>query len=143
MSCAKNIVVVGDLMQLPNVIIEEVKEQSREIRKKYDFDDAYNFSEHSLLFSLTMLYLDAPKVLLKKHYRCHPKIINFCNKKFYDDKLVVMAAADDEEDTLKAIEAVKGNHAKGHVNKRYIDIIKEEIMPFLDDNRNIGIIYSY
>ncbi len=143
MSCAKNIVVVGDLMQLPNVITDEVRKKSHEIWKKYDFGEAYNFSEHSLLSSLTMLYPDAPRVLLKEHYRCHPKIINFCNKKFYDNELVVMTAADDAEDTLKAIEAVKGNHAKGHVNKRHIDIIKEEIMPFLDANLSIGIITPY
>lgn len=143
MSCAKNIVVVGDLMQLPNVITDEVKKKSHEIWKKYDFEEAYNFSEHSLLSSLTTLYPDAPRVLLKEHYRCHPKIINFCNKKFYDDKLVVMTAANDEKDILKAIEAVKGNYAKGHVNKRHIDIIKEEIMPFIDNNCSVGIITPY
>ncbi|WP_243277764.1 C-terminal helicase domain-containing protein [Clostridium yunnanense] len=26
------------------------------------------------------LYEDVPKTLLKEHYRCHPKIIDFCNK---------------------------------------------------------------
>lgn len=143
MSCTRNIVVVGDLMQLPNVITDEVKEKSCEIWEKYDLDEAYNFSKHSLLSSLVTLYPDAPKVLLREHYRCHPKIINFCNKKFYDDKLVVMTPANDEQDALKAIEAVKGNHAKGHVNKRHIDIIKEEIMPFLDENLSVGIITPY
>ncbi|WP_278286707.1 AAA domain-containing protein, partial [Clostridium sp. LS] len=36
------------------------------------------------------LFNDVPKTLLKEHYRCHPKIIDFCNKKFYDNQLIIL-----------------------------------------------------
>lgn len=30
------------------------------------------------------------QTLLCEHYRCHPKIINFCNQKFYRGELIIM-----------------------------------------------------
>ncbi|WP_376767457.1 AAA domain-containing protein [Paludibacterium denitrificans] len=32
----------------------------------------------------------AAQTLLKEHYRCHPRIIQFCNQQFYDNALVPM-----------------------------------------------------
>ncbi len=41
--------------------------------------------------------------MLKEHYRCPPKIINFCNKKFYNNELVIMTEDKDEQDVIKVI----------------------------------------
>lgn len=46
--------------------------------------------KNSLLSSIISLYPNVSRVLLNEHYRCHPKIIDFCNKKFYDDQLVIL-----------------------------------------------------
>ena len=89
MSCARNIIVVGDLKQLPNVITNDVKDYSENLLKKYPkISEEYWFHSNSLLSSITNLYPDAPSVLLKEHYRCHPKIIGYCNKQFYNDCLL-------------------------------------------------------
>ena len=82
-SCARNIVIVGDLKQLPNVLTEDDIRTSDAIWQKYSLDERYRFSTHSLLSSALEIWQDAPVTLLREHYRCHPKIINFCNQKFY------------------------------------------------------------
>ena len=143
MSCAKNMVIVGDLKQLPNVITSDVIRKGETIWSKYNYDNAYKYFQHSLLSSIAELYPEIPSVLLKEHYRCHPKIINFCSKKFYNDDLIIMTEDIEDKNTLSSIKAVEGNHARGRYNQRHIDIILQEIMPNIDSSASIGIIAPY
>ena len=55
--------------------------------------------------------------MLKEHYRCHPKIINFCNKKFYNNELVIMTEDKDEQDVIKVIKTNKGNHKRDNTSQ--------------------------
>ena len=48
-SCARNIVIVGDLKQLPNVLTEDDIRTSDAIWQRYSLDERYRFSTHSLL----------------------------------------------------------------------------------------------
>lgn len=144
MSCAKNIVIVGDSKQLPNVITQDVKKNSENILKNYNIEDEYKVCNHSLLSSIIALYPNVPCVLLREHYRCHPKIIDFCNKKFYNNELLIMTVKKDDDKPLKAIKTIKGNHARLRTNQRQIDIITREVLPYIDDkNKTIGIISPY
>ena len=144
LSCAKNVVIVGDLKQLPNVLTGE------EIRKADSFwneslGEQYCFSKHSLLSSALDVWENAPVVLLREHYRCHPKIINFCNQKFYDGQLIAMTQDYGENDTLTLYRTVAGNHARGHINQREVDVIKNEVLPKLraEGYTDIGVITPY
>lgn len=146
LSVAKNAVIVGDLKQLPNVVTTENQNIIKEISKKYKIDDNYDYLQHSFLESIKLTLKNAPKTLLKEHYRCHPKIIQFCNKKFYDNQLIIMTEDNGEEDVLKAYITNEGNHARGHLNQRQIDVIKNEVLPELSEKtntENIGIISPY
>lgn len=146
LSVAKNAVIVGDLKQLPNVITTNNKNIIEEISKKYMIPNNYDYLQHSFLSSISNTVIDAPKKLLQEHYRCHPKIIQFCNKKFYNGNLIIMTEDKGEKDVLEAYVSVKGNHARGHKNIRQIDIIQKEIMPKLIEEVNIkdiGIISPY
>lgn len=146
LSVAKNAVIVGDLKQLPNVITTENKKLIEEISKKYQIESNYDYLEHSFLSSVSQTVVDAPKTLLQEHYRCHPKIIQFCNKKFYNDKLIIMTEDQGEKDVLRAYVTTKGNHARGHVNYRQIDVIEKEIISELTkeiDIKDIGVISPY
>ncbi len=67
--------------------------------------------------------------LLREHYRCHPKIINFCNQKFYHGQLIVMTKDHNEPDVLTMYRTTAGNHARGHLNQRQIDVIQQEVLP--------------
>ena len=142
MSCAKNIVIVGDLKQLPNVVTPKDRMILSKLSQDNDIPDKYRCEEQSLLSSACEVFADAPRTLLREHYRCHPKIINFCNKKFYNDQLIIMTADNGENDVLKAHITAAGNHARGRYNQRQIDEIKQVILPELASN-DVGIIAPY
>lgn len=146
LSVAKNAVIVGDLKQLPNVITTENKNIIEEISKKYNIESNYDYLQHSFLESVKETLENVPITLLREHYRCHPKIVQFCNKKFYDDQLIIMTEDHGEDDVLKAYITSEGNHARGHLNQRQIDVIEKEVIPELSkkvDSKNIGIISPY
>ncbi|EEG79110.1 AAA domain-containing protein [Dethiobacter alkaliphilus] len=146
LSCAKNAVIVGDLKQLPNVVPEQEKEETTLIFNKFDLNNAYHYANNSILSSVVKLFGDVPKTLLKEHYRCHPKIIGFCNQKFYNNQLIALTDEADRDRPLVAYKTVKGNHARGKYNQRQIDVILEEILPnHVDKNKeqSVGIISPY
>ena len=146
LSVAKNAVIVGDLKQLPNVITTSNRNAIDEISNKYMIPSNYDYLQNSFLSSVSNTVTDAPKKLLQEHYRCHPKIIEFCNKKFYDGNLIIMTEDKGENNVLEAYISAKGNHARGHKNIRQIDIIEKEIIPKLTEKiniRDIGVISPY
>lgn len=129
LSCAKNVVVVGDLKQLPHVVDSKKARCTDEIFQKYNLSENYRYKDQSLLSSLSSIFSEAPSTVLREHYRCSPKIIEFCNKKFYDDQLIIMTEAKDDRDPLMVYKTVEGNHERNRMNQRQIDMIKEEIIP--------------
>ena len=146
LSCAKNAVIVGDLMQLPNVVSSKVAEETQVIFERYGMDNAYQYAENSMLSSISKLYTDIPKTLLKEHYRCHPKIIGFCNQKFYNNELIVLTEEDSRDKPLVVYITAKGNHARGKYNQRQIDVILQEVLPeqiVEGSKQSIGIISPF
>ena len=144
LSCAKHAVIVGDLKQLPNVVDNDTHKKADLIREKYSLGDAYDFANKSFLQSVVEAVPNVPQILLREHYRCHPRIISFCNQKFYNNDLVIMTEDDELNKSLMAIKTAEGNHRRGNYNQRQIDIIKEEILPKLDvPSEEIGIIAPY
>ncbi len=99
--------------------------------------------KYSFLDSVKKVFPDAPVINLQEHYRCNPKIIGFCNQKFYDGNLFVMTE-DNNDSPLSAIKTSPGNHARGKFNQRQIDVIVNEVLPKLDyAASDIGIIAPY
>lgn len=144
LSVAENAVIVGDRKQLPNVITETDKLKTNQIFSLFKIKEGYNFTQNSFLSSVFSIIPDVPNTMLREHYRCHPKIIEFCNQKFYDNQLVIMTKDSNEKDTLKVYKTTQGNHARGHINQRQIDVITQEILPETNINdANIGIITPY
>jgi len=146
LSCAKNAVIVGDLMQLPNVVSSKVAEETQVIFERFGMDNAYQYAENSMLSSISKLYTDIPKTLLKEHYRCHPKIIGFCNQKFYNNELIVLTEEDSRDKPLVVYITAKGNHARGKYNQRQIDVILQEVLPeqiVEGSKQSIGIISPF
>ncbi len=144
LSCAKNAVIVGDKMQLPNVIEENKKKLVQELFEQTKLPAGYNYI-NSFLASLEQVLPETPQTLLREHYRCHPKIINFCNQQFYGGKLLIMTEDKGESDVLQAIKTIPGNFCKDHYNQRQIDVIKNEILPKYSEEEitNLGIIAPY
>lgn len=142
--CARNAVVVGDSKQLPNVITQEDKMQIQSVTVNCNVDKRYDCAQNSFLQSICQILPDAPQTLLREHYRCHPKIINFCNLKFYGGKLIIMTKDNGEENVISATRTVVGNHSRKNMNQREIDVITKEILPTLSyPKEDIGIITPY
>lgn len=141
LSSAKCAVVIGDDKQLPNVIKEDAKEKLDTIFAKYQINEGYSCAHNSFLTSVKKIVPNIPVTLLREHYRCHPKIINFCNKAFYDNQLIIMTNDDNEPNVIKVIKTNEGNHSRDNANQRQVDIIKE-LLPSIN-SEDIGIITPY
>lgn len=139
LSSAKYAVVIGDEKQLPNVIPNNIANETNKIFKEYNLDKCYSYSLNSFLSSIKNAIPNVQSKMLVEHYRCHPKIINFCNKKFYNNQLVIMTE-DNGEEVIKVIKTVKGNLSRDKANQRQVDEIKNII---LKENKDIGIIAPY
>lgn len=144
LSCAKQAVIVGDLKQLPNVVDSKTVENTDKIFDTYDIPEPYRYSNHSLLSSVIEVFPELPKTLLKEHYRCHPKIIDFCNRKFYNDQLIILSEGQTEREPLLVYKTTEGNHARQRENQRQIDVIIQEIIPQQKlEGMNLGIVTPY
>lgn len=146
LSSAKKAVIVGDLKQLPNVVDSKNAKLTDEVFNNFDMPEVYRYKNHCLLSSVSELFKQAPHTLLKEHYRCHPKIIEFCNKKFYNNELIILSKIQSDKKPLIVYKTVAGNHTRDNVNQRQIDVIKNEIIPnenlcTIDDS--LGIVTPY
>lgn len=145
MGCAEKLVIVGDPMQLPNVLAEQDEKRAKQVALSYDVPEHARFEQHNLLSAVRAAFPKIPETLLREHYRCHPKIIQFCNQKFYGDELLVMTRDRGESDVLKAYITVEGRHARGNFNQRQIDEIIQNVLPELRSVKpsDIGIVSPY
>lgn len=125
LGCAKNLIVVGDSRQLAHIPTESGIQAPA---------DEYDCERHSLLDSCIGVFKDSlPRTLLKEHYRCHPRIIQFCNQQFYDNALVPMTE-DKGEMPLRLVVTAKGNHARRNTNLREVESLRK----VLDDEAPSG-----
>ena len=140
LSSAKYAVIIGDEKQLPNVVPANIKKQVNKIFEEYNIDKCYSYCLNSFLSSVKNTIPNIQNKMLVEHYRCHPKIINFCNKKFYNNQLVIMTEDKGESNVIKVIRTNKGNHCRDYANQRQVDIIKEITREIKEE---IGIIAPY
>lgn len=137
MSCCKNIVIVGDVKQLGQIVNSECAKASDDMVKQLHIDEVYNYKRHNILSSVAKLYDGkVSRTLLREHYRCHPQIIGFCNEKFYNNQLIVMTESRPDDRPLNLYKTVPGKHGRyvqtqseqGRYNLRQIEVINDEII---------------
>lgn len=84
----ERLMLVGDPQQLnPVVILDDAT--NKLLRKKYKISDTYDYCEKSVYKTYTECDFVSENLLLSSHYRSHWKIISFCNKMYYENKLVI------------------------------------------------------
>lgn len=143
LTCARNAVIVGDTMQLPNVVTEEDRLKLNAIFNEFNVAKGFNCADYSFLQSVCAVIPNVEQTLLREHYRCHPTIINFCNQRFYGGGLLIMTEDHKEDNVMMAIRTAPGHHEYNHYNQREIDVVKNEIMPQLEHLNDVGIIAPY
>lgn len=147
MRMAKNIIIVGDTKQLPQIDNPNFEKRNKELLIKFNVDPAYSYYGNNLMSSFLKLYPEVPKVMLKEHYRCNPNIIGFCNKRFYNNELVIYSKNSNPDYSMKLIKTNPGNFARknpndtGWYNQREIDEIKKLIEN--EKLEDIGVITPY
>ncbi|MBP2193844.1 AAA domain-containing protein [Nocardia goodfellowii] len=149
LACARNLIVVGDLEQLPPVTNDRVDPPPPP-------DPGFDY-RHSVLSSIIDLYRDqAPRRMLREHYRCDPDIIGFCNRTFYGGKLIPYTRSTPGSIPMAVVRTQPGNHMRhiygdddprsnGRSNQREIDIILHEVLPWIADipSHQIGVTTPY
>ena len=108
MTCAKNIVFVGDDNQLPPIIEEAIKELNANSPTERDgIPEEYAEAEgRSILSTLPQIFPDVKSTYLNEHYRCHKSIISFCNEYVYKatgNELDIVSGDDPDGFRMRAI----------------------------------------
>lgn len=80
------LMLVGDPQQLKPVILMDENSNSV-LKKRYQISDEYDYRNKSVYQTFLSVDAVSDEVLLSYHYRCHPRIIEFNNKKYYNKRL--------------------------------------------------------
>lgn len=129
-ACAKKVVLVGDEKQLPHVIKSSYVKELNQIFEASGLAECYDYVHNSILDCIKKAMPSAASTLLREHYRCDPEIIGFCNKRFYNGKLVVIK--DHMPGCGVNIISHPSHLARGRINERQAEIIGRELMPHLN-----------
>ena len=146
MNVTKQMVVVGDAKQLSQIDNKDIYVISDQLAYAKQIEKCYKYNDNSILQSFLSLPFGITNTTLREHYRCDSRIIEFCNKKFYDDELIVCTNTS-KEDTMFVIHTVEGNHARRNPNGsgQYNDREAQEIIEIIKkcDSKDIGIITPF
>jgi len=91
----EKLLLVGDVQQLKPVISLE-DPINRKLMDIYKIRDEYDYSKNSILSTMRVMDSISLKVLLRFHYRCCNKIIQYSNRTYYDDKLKIRTISEHE-----------------------------------------------
>ena len=128
LSKARNAVIVGDARQIGPIFQGWDESKRQPPAKRFDVRSM------SLLDSVKAMTESeqVPSTLLKEHYRCHPAIIEFCNRMYYGGQLIPMRVpTEDAPDPLAIVYTAPGNHARrparggSFFSQREIEIIAQ------------------
>ena len=85
-----SLMLVGDPQQLDPVILLDPAD-NQVLRKKYGVPEEYDYIQNSVYKTYLACDSVSDEVLLRYHYRCHKKIIDFNNRKYYNGKLTILS----------------------------------------------------
>lgn len=84
----RRLMLVGDPQQLNPVILLD-EGTNRKLRQKYGISDEYDYRKNSIYKTYLSCDSVSDEVLLRRHYRCARRIIDFNNRKYYNSRLLV------------------------------------------------------
>ena len=87
----ENLMLVGDPQQLNPVILLDPKD-NLVLKQKYGVASEYDYISNSVYKTYLACDAVSDEILLSYHYRCHRKIIEFNNKKYYNGKLNIKSS---------------------------------------------------
>lgn len=124
-SKSSNMVLIGDTNQLkPIVIFEETK--NAKLIEQFGIEETYNYYTNSILSVYKQIDNISRDILLSYHYRCGKKIIEYSNKRFYENKLNLTGIMNSGEVKLLDVNNVNSKNKNAHIEeaKAIVDYIK-------------------
>ncbi len=92
----RSLMLVGDPQQLnPVILLDEVTNEK--LKKRYGVSDEYDYRKNSIYKTYLACDAVSDEILLHNHYRCHPKIIEFNNRKYYNSRLNILSKSVEEQ----------------------------------------------
>lgn len=141
MSKAKRAAFIGDPNQLlPVVTLSETTNNN--LTYQYSIPDVYNYKKTSILQTLNQIDFMNDLILLRKHYRCRKSIVNFANKKYYNETLEI------ENDKVSSDDCKFINVKSEFYNKKKNTSLLEAVaiieeLKKIPSNQSIGIISPF
>lgn len=135
----ESLMLVGDPQQLnPVILLNQI--DNLKLRKIYNITDEYDYIKNSIYKVYLACDSVSREILLSHHYRCNNRIIQFNNKKYYNDKLKVCSKSK-EQNPLVFLE-VPGNQT---FYKNTAPMEAEEIVQYasMNKDKSIGVITPF
>ncbi len=135
----ENLMLVGDPQQLNPVILLDAQTNEK-LKKEYQVPDEYDYRTNSIYKTFLASDSVSDEILLHNHYRCHPKIINFNNKKYYNSQLNVCT----EEKNEAPLIFVDVENPKSAIKNTSLEEARQ-IVEYVRANqdKNIGIVTPF
>ncbi len=87
-----SLMLVGDPQQLsPVILLDELVNEK--LKRRYCVSEEYDYRKNSIYKTYLACDAVSDEILLHKHYRCHKRIIEFNNKKYYNSRLQICSAS--------------------------------------------------
>ncbi|MCM1048523.1 MAG: AAA domain-containing protein [Clostridiales bacterium] len=135
----KNLMLVGDPQQLnPVILLDELTNEK--LKKRYMVSDEYDYRKNSIYKTYLACDAVSDETLLHNHYRCHPRIIEFNNKKYYNSRLNIVSESNDEQPLVYMDMRDSSSDYKNTAPLEAYEIAKYAA---LNRDKNIGIITPF
>ena len=121
---------VGDPQQLnPVILLDELT--NKKLRRKYRVSEEYDYLKNSIYKTFLTCDSVSDEILLHNHYRCNQQIIEFNNKKYYNDKLAILSKSEEKEplvfiDVADQITGSKNTAPGEAVSYTHLDVYKRQ-----------------
>lgn len=135
----KNLMLVGDPQQLSPVVLLDGKTNDL-LKKRFHVPDEYDYKQNSVYKTFLSCDSVSDEILLHNHYRCHRKIIDFNNRKYYSGKLKICSRVSSEKPLLFR-DFPKAFSAKKNTSPEEAQMIAE--FCDLNKDRSIGVITPF
>jgi len=140
LSCAKKVVLVGDEMQITHVVSSKLENRINGAYSLFKLPQCFDYITNNILKTVKILFPNVPSTLLCEHYRCDPQIIGFCNKRFYNNQLLIRT--EHKSGCGVTIVSHRPHAEKDLANETELESIGTEIIPTIDST-DIGIMAPY
>ncbi|MCU0351812.1 MAG: DNA2/NAM7 family helicase [Flavobacterium sp.] len=127
-SKCKNMVLIGDTNQLKPIIVFD-EEKNEKLMKQFEIEKEYDYFNNSILSSYKKIDSISREILLSYHYRCGKKIIDYSNKRFYEQRLNLTAISTNGTVNLLAVTNVNQTNKNAQVEEA------QAIVNYIKDNK--------